>query len=103
MKVFAVGITQSQGVSKKEGNSAYLITTLRVLTDFIPYSNRTAEHKPGQPYHQVAGFGKDLSEIPVQAEIFTSFNKISFPTMLELTEEQELYKLLPWLALCELS
>ena len=89
MKVFAVGVTQSTGVSKKEGNASYLITTLRVLSDFIPYSNKTAEHRPGQPFHQVAGFGKDLSEIPVQAEIFASFNKVSFPATLELTTDSE--------------
>ena len=89
MKVFAVGVTQSTGISKKDGNAAYLITTLRVLSDFIPYSNKTAEHKPGQPNHQVAGFGKDLSEIPVAPEIFTSFNKVSFPCSLELVTDSE--------------
>lgn len=89
MKVFAVGVTQSTGISKKDGNAAYLITTLRVLSDFIPYSNKTAEHKPGQPFHQVAGFGKDLSEIPVAPEIFTSFNKVSFPCSLELETDSE--------------
>lgn len=89
MKVFAIGVTQSTGISKKEGNASYLITTLRVLSDFIPYSNKTAEHRPGQPFHQTTGYGKDLAEIPVAAEIFTLFSKVTFPANLELTTDSE--------------
>lgn len=82
MKVLVLGVTQSSGISKKNGNR-YLMTSAHVIVDFVPFTNKDQKN-PDSPHHNVAGFGKAIAEIPVHDEIFTTFGKLTFPLELEL-------------------
>lgn len=89
MKVFALGVTKSEGISKKAGNNPYSIPVLTMMVDFKPFSNKAKEHSGSEPYHSVSGFGKTTSETPLDPEIFTSFGKVPFPCWLDVQTDTD--------------
>lgn len=89
MKVFVLGVTKAQGISKKAGNNSYSIPNLTMMVDFKPYSNKPTNHNGSDPYHEVSGYGKTTSDIPIDPQIFTTFNKCTFPCWLDIQSETD--------------
>jgi len=88
MKVFAIGITKNEGVSKKSdpAGKAYKMAALLVLQ---PIENASGDSKDGGKWSRF-GFGFQVAEFQADPNCLEQFRDIKFPCTLEvLTDTQQ--------------
>jgi hypothetical protein len=90
MKVLAVSVQQSQGVSDKSGVcKPYHMASLSYL---VPLESRSKADSVKGTSYRMTGYGLQLVEMTLDPDCFEDFSKVTFPSMIDIrTEAQPMF------------
>lgn len=80
MKLNVIGVKRIKGTSSKTGND-FDMCRLFALVPITPASGKTT----------IEGFGFELAEMELEHSALSSFSRVSFPALLELTTDTRPY------------
>lgn len=90
MKVLAVSVQQSQGISDKSGAlKPYHMASLSYL---VPLESRNKVDTVKGTSYRMDGYGLQLVEMSLDPDCLSEFSKVTFPAMLDIqTEAQPMF------------